>query len=406
MRFPIGTVLLLVGTLAGCGASDDIDEQAVRGEGGVDVTMDASSDQRPDGGSLDAGLDGTLEASVADGRDASSDLPDVYAPSDATADIFDAPYDGPPWGERHRSCGGSATGHCEEVVAPGGSYAMGKVGAGDDNNGKMTQADVHPVTVTDFKIETHEVTVARFRAFFADGMPAPPDGYPIALGIVWQPVWTQGIHEPNWERAAAYPCAGESCPVVTQESCTWALANGQVDAGPTGVSFESKAVNCITWFTAAAFCAWDGMRLATEAEWEYVARNRGVDEWYPWGDALPTCEQANFGANVLSCPDQPRGYPQDIASHPAGDTLDPPGVHDLIGGVAEWTADFYQPYGGGCWQVGKYGVDPLCLSDPVYQERHVSRAGSWALGALRAEDRDGFVASSAWRDVGFRCARK
>lgn len=397
LRVHAVTPFVLAVLLAGCGVSDDADEQVARGDAGADVTAADSEGQRLDASSIDAASDRT------DGSDASEAPNDV---ADAGLDApFDAPYDGPPWGDLHRSCGGSKTGHCEEVFVPGGSYPMGKVGAADDDNGKMTQADVHPVTVTDFTIETHEVTVARFRGFFSAGMPAPPEGYPIAPGIAWQFLWTRGIHEPSSERSGQVPCYGEGCPVQTQTNCTWALANGQVDGGPTGVSFENKAVNCVTWFTAAAFCAWDGMRLATEAEWEYVARNRGIDEWYPWGDALPTCEQANFGNGPPKCPAQPRDYPEDVGSHPAGDTLDPPGVHDLIGGVAEWTADFYQPYGGGCWEPGKYGVDPLCLSDPVYIERHVRRAGSWALGALGAQDRVGFGASTAWRDIGFRCAR-
>jgi len=39
----------------------------------------------------------------------------------------------------------------------------------------------------------------------------------------------------------------------------------------TAGSNESKPVNCLDWYTAFAFCAWDGGRLATEAEWNYAA---------------------------------------------------------------------------------------------------------------------------------------
>jgi formylglycine-generating enzyme required for sulfatase activity len=33
----------------------------------------------------------------------------------------------------------------------------------------------------------------------------------------------------------------------------------------------SRPQNCMDWYTAFAFCAWDGGRLTTEAEWNYAA---------------------------------------------------------------------------------------------------------------------------------------
>ena len=45
---------------------------------------------------------------------------------------------------------------------------------------------------------------------------------------------------------------------------------------------DEKPLNCVTAYMVAAFCAWDGGRMPTKAEWDEAWRGSK----YPWGAAL------------------------------------------------------------------------------------------------------------------------
>jgi formylglycine-generating enzyme required for sulfatase activity len=81
---------------------------------------------------------------------------------------------------------------------------------------------------------------------------------------------------------------------------------------------------CVDFTQAEQFCTAGGKRLATTEEWGWAALGANAAATYPWGEgdlADRVCWRRNG--------------PCAIGSFPKGDS--PQGVHDLVGGVFEWT---------------------------------------------------------------------
>ena len=267
---------------------------------------------------------------------------------------------------------------CESPTVAGGYFALGGVSG-------ATQA-----TVSAFALDKYEVTVGRFRNFVAayQGYPAEGAGaHPLIGGSGWQPQWNSYMAVDKASLAAAVQCD----PTYH----TW---------DPSGAR-DTLPMNCVNWFEAFAFCAWDGGRLPTETEWEYAAAGGIEQRIYPWGNTpVPddTQDQTAAYANYYGLGDGSAAAVYSFAdilpvgSRPAGRGRY--GQMDLAGSVWDWTLDWVAPY-----------PTPQCNNCANLKPAAARslRGGAFYYDAanLLVTARSGNTPEVHYSPIGFRCAR-
>lgn len=194
---------------------------------------------------------------------------------------------------------------------------------------------VRTLHIDPFYLDTHEVTIAEYAAFVNTARHRPP------------PVWPNGK-----------PPSGKDLHPVAD----------------------------VSWDDAAAYCAWRGKRLPTEAEWERACRGLREGARFPWGERAPLKSDARFDGLEGPAP---------VCTHEKTSM----GLCDITGNLWEWTADWYAKD----YYAASPSANPKGPAQGIYR---VLRGGSWF-------DKPGFLTCShrSWArpgerspNIGFRCA--
>lgn len=257
------------------------------------------------------------------------------------------------------------------VLIPAGSFGMGT------DDGMPFEGPVHRVTVRQFWIDEHEVTVGEFRQF------VETTGYKTeAEKFGWSAVFDT-------------------------KSGEWVQIDGAFWQNPDGdgrAPLPDEPVTQVSWNDANAFAKWAGKRLPTEAEWEYAARGGLVGKKYAWGDELRPGGKpvANWWQGTF--PENNTGEDGFVGRAKVGSfTPNGYGLYDTSGNVWEWTADWYAD--------DHYNASPSAdPKGPANGDERSIRGGSWMCAEnfcsnYRVAARSHATPDSGMNNLGFRCVK-
>ena len=251
------------------------------------------------------------------------------------------------------------------VPIPAGSFVMGR-----ERSPNADEQPAHRVEVKAFELDATLVSVGEFRAFVADAgyrTTAERQGFGVTA--------REGMKDWEW---------------VETRGASWREPFGP-DAG-FFTNADDLPVTVVSWYDADAYCRWAGKRLPTEAEWEYAMR-AGTSTRFPWGEE-PDKRRMNWWqgpSHAKNTREDGHVYLSGVRAFPANAW----GVHDPVGNVWQWTADWY-------------AADAYAHGAPDAGTQKVTRGGSWwcskhTCAGYGVYARGKTNPGAAFNNNGFRC---
>ena len=293
-----------------------------------------------------------------------------------------------------------------QIPLPGGEFLMGS------DRHYPEERPARRVRVDPFRIDAYPVTNRRFMEFVADTgyvtfaeRPPDPGLYPgarpqdlvpgsLVFGMTEGPVDLRDFR--NW----------------------WAWTPGTDWRRPLGPGssldgLEDHPVVHVAYPDAVAFARWAGLRLPTDAEWEYAARGGLEGAEFAWGDQ--DCQETMPRANTWQ-----GMFPYENTELDGWTRTSPVGfyapngygLYDMIGNVWEWTSTRYRevpPVAGSrcCGPPRSEQPAPIRTPDP-FPSRTI-KGGSYLCTIqycfrYRPAARQPQTIDTSAGHIGFRCA--
>jgi formylglycine-generating enzyme required for sulfatase activity len=227
------------------------------------------------------------------------------------------------------------------VRIPGGKFTRGST------QGKADEKPIREIEISTFSMMTKVVTEAQYQKCVNAGK-CKPAHYDDGRCLQWTGTEFINVTVPRQFR-------GPNLPVV-----------------------------CVNWLQARAYCASIGMRMPSEAQWEYAALGGAKSARYSWGNSAPDKSRCALSSLHNAGSFAPNGY----------------GLYDMTGNVWEWVGDFYEQD----YYSYSEAKDPRGPTAGFYR---VIRGGGFYSGPneLRIQNRHWFSPNFAEVSVGFRCVR-
>jgi uncharacterized protein (TIGR02171 family) len=257
-----------------------------------------------------------------------------------------------------------------KIAASGTSFTMGT----DDSLANIDEKPAMPVSFSyDYWLDTTEVTQAEY--YSVTGVDPVSDTSAYGKGTAYP------VYRVSWFDAALF-CNAKSKKLGLDTVYTYIA----VQASTAGSAYNLVGLRI--------HYDLDGIRLPTEAEWEYAAREASSKELFTSaGDSGTASLCAWYLGNSNG------------TTHPVASKIpNSLGLYDMAGNVFEWTGDWKGPH------VSRAVTNPIGSRDHDNELERVIKGGSFEhnLHNLRPTARSATyptAASSSCEYVGFRCAR-